>query len=184
MKKLLITVTFIISILNCQGQNENRLKSIKTDINNNGVIDLIRPLNSDLELIIDGKKFKINYENDFGFENIGEVKYINNVITIISESQGTGLWTYTYKFRYNKAINKIELIGYDDFNKWVSGNMTTSINLITGKYEVAVEEWNEQKQNHDKKLFTGKKTFKKIYLTELRQTELNKLSEIGLQYVN
>jgi hypothetical protein len=184
MKKLLITVAFLISVFNSQAQNENTIKMIKADINNNGVNDIIRPLNKDLEVIIDGVKYKINYENDLGFEKIGKLEFKNNVISITSESNGTGLWTYTYKFRNNKVKNKIELIGYEDFNKWSSGYMTTSINLITGKYEVNVEEWNEQKQKHDEKIYTGKKILKKIYLTELHQADLNSLTEIGLQYVN
>lgn len=184
MKKLLITAAFLISVLNSQAQNENTVKMIKADINNNGVNDIIRPLNKDLEVIIDGVKYKINYENDLGFEKIGELEFKNNVISITSESNGTGLWTYTYKFRNNKVKNKIELIGYEDFNKWVSGCKNTSINLINGKYEVTVQEWNEQKQNHDKKIYTGIKKFKKIYLTELHQPDLNSLTEVGLQYGN
>jgi len=39
--------------------------------------------------------------------------------------------------------NKIELIGYDTFYKWPSGNINKSFNAITGQYEVIVEQYNE-----------------------------------------
>ena len=184
MNKIAIIGIFLIGTLTSYAQNDNNIETIRVDLNNNGIIDVIKPLNSYLEVKIDNRTYNISYENDFGFENIGELEYKNKVITISSQSQGTGLWTYTYKFRFNKSKNKIELIGYEDFNKWASGSMTTSINLATGKYEVKVEEWNEQKQDHDLKSYEGKNFFKKIYLEEIRQTDLSKLNEFGLQFTN
>ena len=113
MKKIAIIGIFLIGTLTSYAQNDNNIETIRVDLNNNGIIDVIKPLNSYLEVKIDNRTYNISYENDFGFENIGELEYKNKVITISSQSQGTGLWTYTYKFRFNKLKNKIELIGYE-----------------------------------------------------------------------
>ncbi len=183
MKKLIITISLLFVSLLSNAQNKYGLKTLKIDINNNGIQDVIKPFDEYMELKIDNKKYKINYENDLGFE-ITEIEFSNNVIIISGGTNGTGAWSFTYKFRYNKLKNKIELIGYEDFSKWVSGNRTTSINLINNKYEVTVMEWNERKQDHDISVFKGKKNFKKIYLTELRNADFEIFSAVGQQYEN
>ena len=110
------------------------------------------------------------------------LSFKNNILTIAGGNEGTGGWAWTYKFRNNKSTNKLELIGYDDFNKWVSGNLTTSFNLITGQYEVIVAEYDEKKQDMVSTTHKGKKIVKKIILTQLRKQDLEKLGEIGIQY--
>jgi hypothetical protein len=134
MRKLAITITALLVTFLSHAQNNFGLKVIKKDINNNGIQDIIKPFNNYLEISIDNKKYKIDFENDFGFQNLTEIEFINNVLVVTGGNDGTGAWSFTYKFRNNKLKNKIELIGYDDFSKWVSGNRTTSINLVNGKY--------------------------------------------------
>jgi hypothetical protein len=108
---------------------------LKVDINNNGQIDVIKPITNSLQLNIDNKNYSISYDL-LGFEFLSELSFANNILIISGYNSGTGAYNWTYKFRNNKLTKRIELIGYDDFNKWVSGNITTSINTITNKYEV------------------------------------------------
>ncbi len=77
---------------------------------------------------------------------------------------------------------KIELIGYDDFNKWVSGNITTSINTITNKWEVVLEEYNHTSETMETTKHTGKISIRKIGLTDLNEQDINKLTAIGMKY--
>jgi hypothetical protein len=113
-------LTFALLIFSFTSQAQYAPKTLKVDINNNAIVDLFKPINNSLEMTIDNKKYAIG-----GY------------------MEGTGGYTYTYKFRNNKTTNKIELIGYDTFYKWPSGNINKSFNAITGQYEVIVEQYNE-----------------------------------------
>ena len=127
------------------------------------------------------KIYSISYAL-LGFEFLSELSFTNNILTISGYNSGTGTYSWTYKFRYNKLTKKIELIGYDDFNKWVSGNITTSINTITNKWEVILEEYNHTKEIMETKKHTGKISIRKIGLTDIKVQDIEKLTEIGMKY--
>jgi hypothetical protein len=174
-----LTVAFIIYALPILAQDEQ--KTLKVNINNNAIIDIFRPTNNSLEMNIDNMKYSIPYE-ELGFERLSDLKFINNVLTIGGYMEGTGGYTYTYKFRNNKSSNKIELIGYDYFYKWATGNISKSFNAINGKYEVTVEKYIESKDEMETTKHEGKFELKKIILTSFKNSDLIKLDNIGKQY--
>jgi hypothetical protein len=113
---------------------------------------------------------------------LSELSFTNNILTISGYNSGSGAYSWTYKFRHNKLTKKIELIGYDDFNKWVSGNISTNINTITNKWEVILEEYNHTKEIMETTKHTGKISIRKIGLTDIKELDINKLIEIGKKY--
>lgn len=181
MKKSLLLLACILTIAYSQAQPDLNVNTLKVDINNNGKIDVLKPSTNCLKLIIDNKNYSISYEL-LGFEKLSDLSYKNNVLTISGFNDGTGGYEWTYKFRNNKLTKMIELIGYDDFNKWVSGNITTSINTITNKYIVLLEEFNVDKQDMETTKYTGNISIRKIGLTDIKQEDVNKLKGIGMKY--
>jgi hypothetical protein len=142
---------------------------------------VIKPSTNELKLSIDNKNYTISYEL-LGFEFLSELSFTNNILTISGYNSGSGAYSWTYKFRHNKLTKKIELIGYDDFNKWVSGNISTNINTITNKWEVILEEYNHTKEIMETTKHTGKISIRKIGLTDIKELDINKLIEIGKKY--
>jgi hypothetical protein len=182
MKKSILISIFIFAIFFSKAQQtENAVKSLKADINANGQIDVITPNDSELTLKIDNKNYTISYEL-LGFEFLSELSFINNILTISGYNSGSGAYSWTYKFRNNKISNKIELIGYDDFNKWISGNITSSINTITNKWEVILNEYNHTKEIMETTKHTGKISIRKVVLTSITKQDINKLAKIGMKY--
>lgn len=184
MKKSILILICIFNILISQAQQTDLdIKTLKADINANGQIDVIKPSKEALKLNIDNKNYTIPYEL-LGFEFLSELSFTNNILTISGYNSGTGAYSWTYKFRNNKLTNKIELIGYDDFNKWVSGNITTSINTLTNKWRVVLEEYNHTKEIMETTKHTGKISIRKIGLTDIKEQDIKKLTEIGMKYWN
>jgi hypothetical protein len=174
-----LTIALLIYSLSIQAQDA--LKTLKVDINNNAIVDIFKPTTNSLEMSIDNIKYSISFEA-LGFERLSDLSITNNVLKIGGYMDGTGGYTYTYKFRNNKNSNKIELIGYDSFYKWPSGNLNKSFNAITGNYEVIVQQYIEQKEEMETTKHVGKFELKKILLTNLKNSELEKLNTIGKQY--
>lgn len=180
-KSILILVSFLNIFITYAQQIDLDIKTIKADINTNGQIDIIKPYINELKLNIDNKNYTIKYEL-LGFEFLSELSFTNNILTISGYNSGTGAYSWTYKFRYNKLTKKIELIGYDDFNKWVSGNISTSINTITNKWEVIIEEYNHTKEIMETTKHKGKISIRKIGLTDIKKQDINELTGIGMKY--
>ena len=123
MIKSILTLICLLNIFIGQAQqNDLEIKTLKADINSNGQIDVIKPSIYELTLNIDNKSYTISY-GLLGFEFLSELSFTNNILTISGFNSGTGAYSWTYKFRNNKLTKKIELIGYDDFNKWVYNKM-------------------------------------------------------------
>ncbi|VXB56936.1 exported hypothetical protein [Flavobacterium sp. 9AF] len=184
MKKSILILICLFTILISQAQQTDlEVKALKIDINANGIIDEIKPSTDALHLNIDNKSYTIPYEL-LGFEFLSKLSFINNVLIISGYNSGTGAYSWTYKFRNNKLTNKIELIGYDDFNKWVSGHIKTSINTLTNKWEVIIEEYNPTKEIMETSKHTGKISIRKIGLTDIKEQDIQKLTEIGMKYWN
>ena len=182
MRKSILTLICLLNIFIGQAQQYDLdIKTLKADINSNGQIDVIKPSIDELILNIDNKSYTISY-GLLGFEFLSELSFTNNILTISGCNSGTGAYSWTYKFRYNKLTKKIELIGYDDFNKWVSGNITTSINTITNKWEVILEEYNHTKEIMETTKHTGKISIRKIGLTDMKEQDIEKLTGIGMKY--
>ena len=182
MKKSILILICLFKIFTGQAQQTDlEVKTLKADINANGQIDVIIPRTNELALNIDNRNYTISYEL-LGFEFLYELSFTNNILTISGYNSGTGAYSWTYKFRNNKLTKKIELIGYDDFNKWVSGNITTSINTITNKWEVILEEYNHTKEIMDTTKHTGKISIRKIGLTDIKEKDITKLTAIGMKY--
>lgn len=180
-----ISILILICLLNIfvsqAQQNDLDIKTLKVDINVNGQIDIIKPTTNELKLNIDKNIYTISYEL-LGFEFLSELSFTNNIITISGYNSGTGAYSWTYKFRNNKLTRKIELIGYEDFNKWVSGNITTSINTITNKWEVILEEYNHTKEIMETTKHTGNISIRKIGLTDIKEQDIKILTGIGMKY--
>ena len=182
MEKSILILICLFNILISQAQQSDLdIKPLKTDINANGQIDVIKPKTNELALNIDNRNYTISYEL-LGFEFLSELSFTNNILTISGYNSGSGAYSWTYKFRNNKLTKKIELIGYDDFNKWVSGNIITSINTITNKWEVVLEEYNHTKEIMETTKHTGKISIRKIGLTDIKVQDINKLTAIGMKY--
>ncbi|MPV86432.1 hypothetical protein [Ostreibacterium oceani] len=182
MKKstLLVICCFTIFISQAQ-QTGLGINTLKADINSNGQIDIITPSANELHLNIDNKNHTISYDL-LGFEFLSELSFANNILTISGYNGGTGLYSWTYKFRNNQSTKKIELIGYDDFNKWVSGSISTSINTITNRWEVILKEYNHAKETMETTKHTGKISIRKVGLTDITEKDINKLTGIGMTY--
>lgn len=180
-KSILILVCLLNIFISYAEQTTIDIKTLKADINANGQIDIIKPSGYELKLKIDNKSYTISYEL-LGFEFLSELSFKNNILTISGYNSGSGAYSWTYKFRNNKLTKKIELIGYDDFNKWVSGNVTTSINTITNKWEVILEEYNHTKGIMETTKHVGKISIRKIGLTDIKVQDINKLTGIGMKY--
>lgn len=177
---LILICFFNIFIVEAQ-QTSLDVKTLKADINANGQIDILIPSSNELKMNIDNKNYTISYKL-LGFDFLSELSFTNNILTISGYNSGSGAYSWTYKFRYNKTTKKMELIGYDDFNKWVSGSITTSINTITNKWEVILEEYNHTKRVMESTKHTGKISIRKIGLTDIKQQDIEKLAEIGMKY--
>jgi len=182
MKKAIFVLICLLEIFISQAQqSELDIQTLKIDINANGQIDVIKPSSTELILKIDNKNYTISYEL-LGFELLSDLSFTNNILTISGYNSGSGAYSWTYKFRNNKLTNKIELIGYDDFNKWISGNITTSINTITNKWEVILRDYNHAKEIMETTKHIGKISIRKIDLTDMSEQDINKLSGIGKKY--
>jgi hypothetical protein len=181
MKKSILILIYFLNIFISQAQTDINIKPLKVDLNANGQIDVIKPSLDELILNIDNKSYTISY-GLLGFEFLSELSFTNNILTISGYNSGTGAYSWAYKFRNNKLTKKIELIGYDDFNKWVSGNITTSINTITNKWEVILEEYNHTKEIMETTKHTGKISIRKIGLTDMKEQDIEKLTGIGMKY--
>jgi hypothetical protein len=180
MRKSTLLLFCLFKVLLCQAQLTD-IKILKVDINANGQVDIIQPRTKDLAMKIDNKNYTLAYER-LGFEFLSALSFKNNVLTITGGNSGTGGYSWTYKFRNNKLTKKIELIGYDDFGKWVSGNITTSVNMLTSKWEVMVTELNHAKNVMDTTKHTGNISIKKIELTDIKDQDINKLWAVSQKY--
>lgn len=177
---MLLAVMILLDI-QIFAQNHEATESIKTDINHNNIVDDIHASNNKILIDIDHKKFTLSYEL-LGFEHLSELSFKKGVLVISGYNDGTGAYTWTYKFRANKA-GKMELIGYDDFNKWVSGNITTSFNAITGIFKVMNQEYNHDSNVMETTKHTGKLQWPKMFLTSLTQKDITKLQNINAPYM-
>jgi len=157
------------------------IEPIRADVTGNAIVDLITHTDSSIIMILDNKKYNILFEN-LGFEHLSALSFKNNVLAIAGGNDGTGAYSWSYKFRRNVKTQKLELIGFDSFSKWVSGNITKSINLLTGQYEILLESYNHKKDAMDISKYTGKSAFKKVVLTEITAGSFDKLNEVGKQY--
>ena len=179
MKKLIIaSICLFHSVLSF---SQVQIRPLKVDITGNSEIDILTPNDSSILMKIDKIKYEILLGN-LGFESLSELSFKNNIITISGRNGGTGSFSWTYKFRHNSKSQKIELIGFDSFSKWVSGSITKSINLLTGKYEITLEEYNHEKDKMETSKYTGSSKFDKIVLTEVKEGTFDKLNEVGNQY--
>lgn len=176
-----ISLTILLLNLTFRIYAQEEPKTLKVDINNNKIIDVFRPTEKSLEIKIDNKQFSILYE-ELGFEHLSDLRFENNVLTFGGYMEGTGMYSPTYKFRNNKITNKIELIGYEYFYKWPTGNFNRSYNALTQKYEITIAEYIEKKEDFDETVHSGKFYTKKIILTELKNSDLYKLDEAGKQF--
>ncbi|MEN9998872.1 MAG: hypothetical protein RI922_1862 [Bacteroidota bacterium] len=182
MKKSILIALFQLTLFIGQAQeNALDIKPLTADINSNGQTDVIKPGTNELALNIDNKNYTISYEL-LGFEFLSELSFTNNTLTISGFNSGTGAYSWTYKFRTNKSTKKIELIGYDDFNKWVSGNIASSINTLTNKWEVILEEYNPKKEVMETKKYSGEISIRKIGLTDIKEQDIKELTAIGMKY--
>jgi hypothetical protein len=183
MKKSILILIYLLNIFINQAQTDINIKPLKVDLNANGQIDVINPSTDELKLNIDNKSYTISY-GLLGFEFLSELSFTNNILTISGFNNGTGAYSWTYKFRNNQLTKKLELIGYDDFNKWVSGNITTSINTITNMWEVVLKDYNHAKGIMETSKHTGKISMRKIGLTDIKERDIEKLTGIGMKYWN
>jgi len=179
MKKIIIGIACLFPTI--LGFSQIQIKSIKADITGNNEVDILAPNDSSIIMKIDNKKYEILIWN-FGFESLSELTFKNKIITISGGNNGTGAFSWIYKFRHNSKTQKIELIGFDSFSKWVSGNITKSVNLVTEKYEIILEAYNYEKDKMEVSKFTGKAKFDKVALTEIKESSFDKLNELGQQY--
>ncbi|MBE0391151.1 hypothetical protein [Flavobacterium sp. PL002] len=180
-KSILILICFFTIFISEAQKADLSIKTLNVDLNANGLIDVIIPRTNELELKIDNKNYTIPYDL-LGFEFLSQLSFRNNILIISGYNSGSGAYSWTYKFRNNKLTKKIELIGYDDFNKWISGNITTSVNTITNKWIVDLEEYNHANGIMESKKHTGKILIRKIDLTDIKKQDINKLTEIGMKY--
>ncbi|MFM2386975.1 MAG: hypothetical protein RL660_1732 [Bacteroidota bacterium] len=181
MKKYILVLACMLNMLSLFAQDNTVIDPIKADINGNGQIDIITAGTESLKLSIDKKQYSIPYEL-LGFDLLSELSFQNNILKIRGYNSGSGAYSWTYKFRYNKQTKKIELIGYDDFNKWVSGSVSTSINTITNQWEVKLDQYNHDTDKMETTKHTGKITLRKIALTDIKQEDISKLNAIGMKY--
>ncbi len=178
---MLIAIFHLTLFMSQAQENELDIKPLEADINLNGQTDVIKPGTNELALNIDNRDYSISYQL-LGFEFLSELSFANDILTISGFNSGTGAYSWTYKFRSNKSTKKIELIGYEDFNKWVSGNIASSINTLTNKWEVILKEYNPKKEVMETKKYTGKISIRKIGLTDIKEQDINKLTGIGKKY--
>jgi hypothetical protein len=181
MKKYILVLACMLNMLSLFAQDNTEIDPIKADINANGQIDVITAGTESLKLSIDKKQYSIPYEL-LGFDLLSELSFKNNILKIRGYNSGSGAYSWTYKFRYNKQTKKIELIGYDDFNKWVSGSISTSINTITNQWEVKLDQYNHDTDKMETTKHTGKITLRKIELTDIKEEDISKLNAIGMKY--
>ena len=179
MKETLLFVFCVISSMISYPQTQ--IKRITADINANTKVDVLIPTDSSIIINIDSAISEIPMES-FGFESLRKLNFNNNIITISGGNSGTGAFTWTYKFRYNPGKEKIELIGFDSFSKWVSGSITKSVNLLTDEYEIKLNEFNHEKNKMEMSRYNGKSKFSMIFLTEIRESSFDTLNELGQQY--
>ena len=180
MIRLLLVFIFLLKII--PGFSQNQIAPINVDINLDNRLDNITPTDSSLILKINNKKGEVLFGN-FGFETLSGLKFTNNILLISGRNEGSGAFSWNYKFRYNMKNRKIELIGFDSFSKWVSGSITKSINLLTKQYEIILEEYNHEKNKMDISKYDGKSNFEKVILTEIVEGSFENLNEFGQQYI-
>jgi hypothetical protein len=154
---------------------------LEIDINSNGMMNFVNAEGDGIEVNIDNKRMAISNER-LGFQYLSDLKFINKTLLISGGNEGTGGFTWTYRFRYNKTLKQVELIGYDSFSKWVSGSITKSLNLLTGKYKVTVQEYNHAKKKMEATDYQGKFTKKRILLTQLKEGWAEELDNVGSEY--
>jgi hypothetical protein len=172
-------IPFFLLLLPClsHAQPDTEIEPLLIDINNNGVKDLIEHFKGDLIMTIDGIKHVVSLEAYFPFEFLDELVFDKNVLILSGYNNGTGGFSWKYKFRYNKVTDHIELIGYDDFNKWVSGYMKTSFNVITGDWIIERIQFDDEGEDFTITTQKGNKKTDKIILTALKSEDLFSLSD-------
>lgn len=90
MLKILLTTFSFLSFNLIQAQFGDKAELLKVDINNNGILDEIKPMQDVLEMKIDNKKYSLKFEDTFGFQHLSELSYENNILIISGGNEGTG----------------------------------------------------------------------------------------------
>jgi hypothetical protein len=177
--KYILYLLFLLSPFAAAAQAE--VLPLEIDINSNGMMDFVNAEGDGIEVNIDNKRTAISNER-LGFQYLSDLKFINKTLLITGGNEGTGGFTWTYRFRYNKTLKQVELIGFDSFSKWVSGSITKSLNLLTGKYKVTVQEYNHTAKKMEATDYQGKFTKKRIILTQLKEGWAEELDKVGSEY--
>lgn len=165
MKAALLLVVFSLATFIVTAQSDPII--LRADINHNAITDVLRTTDSSLQMRIDGKSIQLGFDR-LGFEEISQLSFKKNILTIRGGNDGTGAFTWTYKFRHNTKTNEIELIGFDSFSKWISGSITKSINLLTWQYEILLENYNHQTDQMEQKRLPVKSSNSTLYLHKYR----------------
>ena len=179
MKKIFLSLFLLLILKIAEAQLSTNI--LKTDLNENGVVDIIKPLEDKFEIFLDNKKFFIPFRL-LGFSSLEGISFTKKIFTIESGFEGTGMYNSIYKFRNNSKTKKMELIGYEYGFKWVTGNFHKSYNALTGNYEIILSEYNEKKDKFDEKKFNGIKAIEKINLNDITENKLKSLFKIGSEY--
>ncbi len=172
---------FICTIIVCYHTHAQVItKPIIVDINNNKIIDNISADAQQISILLDKVSYYISFEQ-LGFEYLTALNFKNKVLSITGRNDGTGGHTWVYKFRAN-AKHEMELIGYERYYKWVSGNVSKSYNVVTGKYFVTINKYDPFKEEMASTQYFGKSTVKGIYLLDITEKDLIALDNIGSYY--
>ncbi|TAE67945.1 MAG: hypothetical protein EAZ85_14645 [Bacteroidetes bacterium] len=109
-----------------------------------------------------------------------------NVVSI-GACFGNGRFCKTFKFRYNKNIKDLQLIGYDEQNfgnAMHEGSYKKSVNLSTKQFEVTRYEWDD-KIKKDRIILNELKKFtiNNILFKDLTPQKIEELEKIGAKYL-
>jgi hypothetical protein len=111
------------------------------------------------------------------------LKLRKDVLDFQVYQEGTGVYGHELKLRYNLIAKKLQLIGYNYSYRTPAGHCNKSYNLLTGKYNVINDFYdNETKKIKIEKHYGSKAITKPIYTEAFNSKLFGKLSEVGKEY--
>lgn len=114
-----------------------------------------------------------------------ELKLNNNVLQFGYFLDGTSAFGRFIRLRYNKAIKKIQIIGYGSgYRASANGRIGKTFNLLTGKYIVNKAEFtiNDGDKEIVKQFNCKDERFKNLYLENLAIKLLKSLDAVGNKF--
>ena len=184
MKKILILIVGLLFSFSIRAQN-----SVKIDLDNDGIIDVVSLITSDegyhIEFLVSSQGTKVQKTEIITYGGQENTLTVDKNVVIIN-SQFMRAENY-FKFRFDKKLKEVILIGFDTVQYGMAtnnGSGKSSYNLLTGKYKASWNHFNESKNKLEPLPEISKKTRIILFrLSDFSDKMIDALDQIGYDFL-